>query len=160
MKGKNMYRLNELRALVVAGVLFAALIVFAVLAQVFGHNHPTVSGGNSQSSVQVAVVNKPVDLAGVWRDDVHQFYGTVANNELTVSYTIGPDSVSLYWQGSFDSKSVTNNQVIHSIGNQADMASVLYASSDTTKDFIYRDNQIIFNYTILGQTTTIKMKRG
>ncbi len=122
-------------------ILLATLLLFAV----------TACGSNTA---------EPTDLTGSWSTQANPDFtmtAVVSNNDIEVTWE-APDTSALYWKGTFNA-SASEGSTITSDGDTETMSMSLLASQSESKDFLYDDDKIAFDFTIMGTTTTLYLER-
>lgn len=102
----------------------------------------------------------PDSLAGTWSTtstDGPTMTADVSADTIEIQWTTA-DTTALYWKGSFES-SATNGSTITSDGDTETMAMSLLASMSETKEFVYDDGKISFDFTIMGVTSKLTLER-
>ena len=88
--------------------------------------------------------------------------GTPQGNTITVYWVSdNGDTKSLYWAGTFDAPTTTEEPYTwSSINDTEQTASALLASGDETKSFTYEDGEISYEASALGTTTTVRLEKA
>ena len=117
-------------------------------------------GGDATETKQ----ETPPDLTGEWvqsnseSEDSYQA-ATITEDTITISW-VSPDSKALYWAGTFEAPTTTDEPYTWDSKNDTKQTSMaLMASGDETKTFTYEDGQISYDVSALGVTTTIKLEK-
>ena len=126
----------------------------------------TSSAQNTNAASQKAEEKKPADLTGDWKqvnsssDDSYQ-QATISGDTIEIYWVSdNGDSKSLYWAGSFEAPTTADEPYSWESKNDHDKTdSALMASSDDTKKFTYEKNQISYEASALGTTTTIRLEK-
>lgn len=116
--------------------------------------------GSSDASVKTKA---PVSLVGDWRQ-------TSGNPDAVMKATITPgaiqidmqtrDSSNVYWIGTFDTKQNTDRPFeVVSTGDVDTMSNLIFASTDKTKQFMYKDGDLSYKFSIMGTTTTVHLSK-
>lgn len=127
---------------------------------------PATDQKNVQESVQIEYP-QIFDLTGEWEQ-------VNSNSENTYHIaTIGEDSIevycfekdsdtkSLYWAGSYIPPTAEFETYVWSSANDTEKtSSVITASEDDRKDFVYENGQISYSAPVLGVTQTVKLERN
>lgn len=130
--------------------------------------------GGADTAPAGAAVTKPVEeapqapeLTGTWKqsnsasEDSYQ-QATITADTITIDWVSdGGDTTSTYWVGTF--KAPTNASEAHTLTSKRDAKatdSALLASTDDTKEFTYEDDTISYKVSMMGSTTTVKMKKN
>lgn len=126
----------------------------------------TSSAQNTNAASQKAEEKKPADLTGDWKqvnsssDDSYQ-QATISGDTIEIYWVSdGGDTKSLYWAGSFEAPTTADEPYSWESKNDHDKTdSALLASTDDTKKFTYEKNQISYEASALGTTTTIQLEK-
>lgn len=111
--------------------------------------------------------NKPIpNLAGEWKQtnststDSWQF-AIISGKTITIYWISDKgETQSLYWDGSFDApKTAAEPYVFKSKNNHSKTDSAFLATSDDTKTITYQNGILSYKVSILGITTTVKLKK-
>lgn len=110
-------------------------------------------------------VEKAPSLDGTWKqtnsesEDSYQ-EATIEGDTITVNWiSNNGDTKSLYWVGTFEAPATTAKTTITSQGDTEQMSTAMMASSSETKDFTYEDEELSYELTALGTTTTVRMEK-
>ena len=150
--------------------ILTAMIAAALLAMLTAcggtTSADTSSAQNTNAASQKAEEKKPADLTGDWKqvnsssDDSYQ-QATISGDTIEIYWVSdNGDSKSLYWAGSFEAPTTADEPYSWESKNDHDKTdSALMASSDDTKKFTYEKNQISYEASALGTTTTIQLEK-
>lgn len=150
--------------------ILTAMIAAALLAMLTacgGTTSTSTDNGNAQNTAsQKAEEKQPADLTGDWKqvnsssDDSYQ-QATISGDTIEIYWVSdNGDSKSLYWAGSFEAPTTADEPYSWESKNDHDKTdSALMASSDDTKKFTYEKNQISYEASALGTTTTIRLEK-
>lgn len=150
--------------------ILTAMIAAALLAMLTAcggtTSADTSSAQNTNAASQKAEEKKPADLTGDWKqvnsssDDSYQ-QATISGDTIEIYWVSdNGDSKSLYWAGSFEASTTADEPYSWESKNDHDKTdSALMASSDDTKKFTYEKNQISYEASALGTTTTIRLEK-
>lgn len=150
--------------------ILTAMIAAALLAMLTAcggtTSADTSSAQNTNAASQKAEEKKPADLTGDWKqvnsssDDSYQ-QATISGDTIEIYWVSdNGDSKSLYWAGSFEAPTTADEPYSWESKNDHDKTdSALMASSDDTKKFTYEKNQISYEASALGTTTTIRLEK-
>lgn len=119
---------------------------------------PSVGSSSIQSPTE------PPNLLGDWKqsnsaskDDA--MIATISGDIIEI-YWSSPDSQSLYWSGSFVAPTEPGNEYSWTSNNDHEKTdSAILASSDDTKEFIYKNGELSFSASATGTTMTVRMKK-
>lgn len=133
-------------ALTLACALFAT-IIYAVASM------PPKAGSVADTNATEVVV-----LDGAWKStkDDPKFRSLIKNGTIEV-YIVADDTSSLYWKGSFPWNK--GDETISSTADREALDGSLLGSNANTKVFLYDGDNIVFDFTIMGTTTTITMEK-
>lgn len=150
--------------------ILTAMIAAALLAMLTacgGTASTSTDNGSAQNTAsQKAEEKQPADLTGDWKqvnsssDDSYQ-QATISGDTIEIYWVSdNGDSKSLYWAGSFEAPTTADEPYSWESKNDHDKTdSALMASSDDTKKFTYEKNQISYEASALGTTTTIRLEK-
>ena len=150
--------------------ILTAMIAAALLAMLTacgGTASTSTDNGSAQNTAsQKAEEKQPADLTGDWKqvnsssDDSYQ-QATISGDTIEIYWVSdNGDSKSLYWAGSFEASTTADEPYSWESKNDHDKTdSALMASSDDTKKFTYEKNQISYEASALGTTTTIRLEK-
>lgn len=150
--------------------ILTAMIAAALLAMLTacgGTASTSTDNGSAQNTAsQKAEEKQPADLTGDWKqvnsssDDSYQ-QATISGDTIKIYWVSdNGDSKSLYWAGSFEAPTTAYEPYSWESKNDHDKTdSALMASSDDTKKFTYEKNQISYEASALGTTTTIRLEK-
>ena len=150
--------------------ILTAMIAAALLAMLTAcggtTSADTSSAQNTNAASHKAEEKKPADLTGDWKqvnsssDDSYQ-QATISGDTIEIYWVSdNGDSKSLYWAGSFEASTTADEPYSWESKNDHDKTdSALMASSDDTKKFTYEKNQISYEASALGTTTTIRLEK-
>lgn len=150
--------------------ILTAMIAAALLAMLTAcggtTSADTSSAQNTNAASQKAEEKKPADLTGDWKqvnsssDDSYQ-QATISGDTIEIYWVSdGGDTKSLYWAGSFEAPTTADEPYSWESKNDHDKTdSALLASTDDTKKFTYEKNQISYEASALGTTTTIRLEK-
>lgn len=104
-------------------------------------------------------VPKTVSTVGAWVhvDGDFSMAGEVKGDTIVINMKLN-DSEGLYWAGSFPT-AFKEGDVVTSKGNQEQLKSSLFGSSDAAKEFKFVDGKLTFPFTMMGVTKTIELTR-
>lgn len=103
-----------------------------------------------------------LDLTGTWAmepaEDGTTMQATISADTIVVNWVIDGQEW-LYWSGSYTPPTEPGDSYKWTSQADGDAETALFASSDDTKDFSYKDGVISFDVTIQDKTGTAEMKR-
>lgn len=102
----------------------------------------------------------PYNPDGGWvnQGSGQSFEAEISSGEIEI-YLILEGSKGLYWSGTFPTE-VTPGETVTSEADVEALESSLFGSLDPTKDFNISGDSISYDFTIMGTTETIALKRG
>jgi hypothetical protein len=135
-------------------ILVGAGIYFAVAS----------SDANAESPVAV-VQPTHVSLVGEWKQTNSGIPGVVMTAEISGDsikiYMKMSKTAGVFWLGSFNtSRETSQSFTVNSVGNVEAMKYDLYASSEKTKTFTYKDGDLSYQFSIMGVSTIVHLSRG
>lgn len=109
------------------------------------------------------VKSEPTSVTGEW----HQTENGVDGVYMTASVKPGSiqinmrlrDSEHIYWLGTFSQDEILKQKATVSFSDQDAMASEIFASTDKNKVFSYKDGVLSFKFSMLGQSTVVKLSK-
>jgi hypothetical protein len=107
----------------------------------------------------------PADLSGDWTqsnsqsEDSYQT-ATITNDEITIYWVSnGGDTKALYWAGTYEAPSEPGAYEWVSENDTSQTDSALLASGAPDKTFSFDGNEISYEVSALGSTTTVRLER-
>lgn len=146
---------------------FAALLGVAMclsLAACGGDTQTSGSGSQNGGSSQPQV-EQPADLTGTWKQINSNSEETwqeaiIQADTITVSWVMdNGDSTALYWAGTFQAPSEPGDYSWDSVNDTQQTGMAILASGDETKTFTYSEEQLSYEVSALGTTTTVRMEK-
>lgn len=107
----------------------------------------------------------PKSLIGQWYQTENDIDGvemqaSVSSSSIQIDMQFR-DSSEMYWMGSFSgTNSPKRRYTIKSQGDSDAMSLSLFGSQDKNKVFKYKNGVISFEFSMLGETTTVKMAKA
>lgn len=141
--------------------VLAILSLIAVGGTAIGYfgaqpDHPAQAPASTAGVVQIV---KPIDLSGEWQSvESHagtKFLGHIKNNTVHIEM-VANGGYSGLWYGTFDILQPGENEMLSSA---IEDENYFVLSSAETKNFIYQDGSLVFDFSVMGVRTTIEMKR-
>ena len=133
-----------------------ALALLAMIVSIFtlaacGDTHGASSSKN------------PSSLVGEWRQVNSNPNGwmtaSISGESIQVNL-VSRDSSSIFWLGSFDTNRTPIGKFkVVSLGDQDAMKLMIAASSESKKTFTYNNGDLSFEFSALGSSTTVHMKK-
>lgn len=124
------------------------------------------STGEEKSAPKEAV-EEPLDLNGNWaqkgKEGSDSFQAGYIENGVIELFWIsdGGETHMLYWSGSYEAPTSADDEYTwESVNDKIKTDSALMASSDDTKTFEYKNGEISYEVSIMGQTGTITLVRS
>jgi hypothetical protein len=135
-----------------------------------GCSAPDTSGssstaGTKQNTTQVKEKPKPVSLDGQWKQNnpasPNSWQAATITGDTIEIYWVSNngDTKSLYWAGSVAVPAEGDSFTFDSINDTSKTESSMLASSDPIKKFTYKDDQLSYEASALGTTTTVRLSR-
>jgi hypothetical protein len=123
------------------------------------------SDANAESPVAVVQSTSPVSLAGEWKQSSSGIPNVVMTAEISGDsikiFMKMSDTAGVFWMGSFNTSHETSQSfTVNSVGNVEAMKYDLYASSEKTKTFTYKDGDLSYQFSIMGVSTIVHLSRG
>lgn len=121
---------------------------------------PTAAATATQE-VQV-VEDIPVAWNGVWVSDPEFMSAKIVGDLITIDI-VTTDSKSLFWKGTWPvaTKAAKDNETIE-IASKGDVEALgmsIMGSSEKIKTFTYKDGEITFEFSMMGTTKTVHVKK-
>lgn len=117
------------------------------------------------SEKEVMEPDTPLDLTGSWKqqnsgsEDEYQI-ATIDENTITIYwYDASEESRSLYWSGTFDVPEGEKEFEIVSQKYAEITDKSLLSSLDDTKRFAYKDGEVVYETSVKGTTSTVRLQR-
>ena len=120
------------------------------------------SGGASASSSSAPA--EPLSLDGTWKQTNSNSESSwqeavIEGNTITVNW-VSTDSKSLYWAGSYDAPTTTDDKYSWTSVNDKEQTSrAMLASGADTKEFSYENGVLSYEASAMGSTVTVKLER-
>lgn len=134
-----------------------ALAIIAAVAGVFFF--APIDHKSNDTNVPAVKVSMPVDLSGNWQSVESRagtkFVAEIKDNRVFVQM-YAADGYTGLWYGTFDILQPGNNLMVSKAIEDDDHFVLSIAE---TKDFLYQNGSLIFNFSVMGTTTAIEMKR-
>ena len=130
-------------------------------------DEPPSSSVSSTSNGSSQQEPTPTDLTGEWKqrnsnaeDSYHAAY--ISENVIEIYWVMeSEDTIALYWAGSFEPPIDSKEPYKWSSENDTERTSgAMLASGDATKEFTYKDGELTYEASALGETMTVKLERG
>lgn len=143
-------------AAIVALFLIAGVALFKLFS---GADKPAEIGSITTQQEAVKIIEKPVDPSGKWESATSKagtkMVAEVKNNTIHVEM-YAADGYTGLWYGTLDFfQPGQNGQTSKAI----DDPDHFVLSSAETKEFIYQDDTLVFDFSVMGTRTTVAMKR-
>lgn len=105
-----------------------------------------------------------VTLDGEWRSETKDgttMVATITDNQIKMSFD-SEDLSSLYWLGTFpeSGETATEGMIVTSEADIEALEQSITGSQSKTKDFTYTDGTLDFEFTVLGSTRTVHLKKS
>lgn len=136
----------------ISALIFSAIFAAFVLSSCSSSAPATPQTETSSSASSKTPDAAPVSVEGKWKAD--GFSAVVTDKTITINIVDGATR-SLYWKGTF--KDATGE-----ITSKADVEALdasMMGSQDKTKVFVHENNELSFEMTMMGTTTTITMTK-
>lgn len=137
--------------------LTALALVFTTVMYV---SMPEQTTNTQPIKTDAVKVSMPIDLAGKWESTTSKagtkMIGEVKDGKIFVQMYAN-DGYTGLWYGTFDILQPGQNTVVSKFieDNQDHFA----LSTAETKEFLYQKGSLIFDYSVMGSSFTIEMKR-
>lgn len=146
---------------IVVAVAFAIAIIAIVLSPDPRPTSPVVSASPSVASISEGggIVLPLVQLEGEWyyQKDETEFKAVVAGKDIKIYWTIEGTTTGLYWHGTFET---AESPTVTLQSQKIENSDEIVLSQSKTKDFrITQDSTIIFDFSAMGFTTKIELRR-
>jgi hypothetical protein len=110
-------------------------------------------------AVGAVKIVQPINLAGEWQSVESRagtkFVGHIKNNTIQIEMS-ATDGFATLWYGTFDVLQPGEKVMV---SKAIDDPQYFALSSAETKDFLYQDISLVFDFAVMGTRTTIEMKR-
>lgn len=149
-------------------ILICILVVLSIAIFTWAYFNPdivaSVPGFGTNRVIISDSQSYPTTLIGSWTQKnsagSEAYMTAIIGDDVIQIYWItdGGDSKSLYWWGSFDKPE--NLDAVYSwesINDHSKTDSSMLASSDSTKEFLYKNGELSFSASAMGTTKTVRM---
>lgn len=107
---------------------------------------------------------EPLDLTGTWKsEEVEGSYqeATISDGAIEINWVSdGGNTKSLYWAGTYVAPTEPTNDYAWTSENDKEKTGMaLLASSDDTKEFIYKDGVISYEASAMGTTKKVELTK-
>lgn len=141
-------------------ILLAGIAVVSGLLWVFLPDKPVQSHTVHPPSVAVTTETpKSIDLSGEWVSVENKagtkFVGHIKNNTVHIEM-VADNAYTGLWYGTFDILQPGAKKMVSSAIEDEEH---FVLSSAETKDFLYQNGSLVFDFSVMGTRTTIEMKR-
>ena len=148
------------------GKAITALAAFALMGLGMTGCAPATPTQNPGSTAeQPAAPEAPADLTGEWKQtnsqspDAYQA-ATITATTITIYWVSNNgDTRSLYWAGTFEPPTEPGSYSWDSANDTSQTDSAMLASGDPTKTFTFDNDEITYEASALGTTTTVRLGR-
>lgn len=98
---------------------------------------------------------------GVWtyEKDDSKFVATITENAIEIQWHPDTDTSGLYWKGDFEVSELEDGMVVTSNADTEALEASIYGAQADTKNFVYEDGELSFDFIIMGTTTNIAMTK-
>ena len=149
-------------------ILICIFVVFSIAVFVWAYFNPDIVASVPGFGTNRAIVSNsqshPTTLKGSWTQKnsagLGSYMTAIIGDDVIQVYWItdGGDSQSLYWWGSFDKpENLDAEYSWESINDHSKTDSSMLASSDNTKEFLYKNGELSFSASAMGTTKTVRM---
>lgn len=143
-------------------VVMISLCIIMLTTMFIGCSNKDISSGNGSNASEKQIP----DLIGEWKqensksDDSYQA-ATITGDTITIYWVSdNGDTKSLYWAGSFDAPTTTNEPYSwDSKNDHSKTENSLLASGDDTKTITYQNGILSYEASAMGTTTVVKLKK-
>ncbi|MDS0526584.1 hypothetical protein NNC19_12905 [Clostridium sp. SHJSY1] len=147
----------KIKKLAIIGLCVALLITIFT-----GCSSTPTSNDNGSNTTKKQIP----DLTGEWKQensksaDSYQV-ATISGDTITIYWVSDKDNTkSLYWAGSFDAPTTADEPYSWTSKNDhSKTKGALLASSDDTKTIKYQNDELSYEASAMGTTTTVKLKK-
>lgn len=120
-----------------------------------------------ENADSIEEVIEPLDLTGNWaqkgKEGSDSFQAGYIKNGIIELFWIsdGGDTHMLYWSGSYEAPTSADDEYAwESVNDKIKTDSALMASGDDSKTFNYKNGEISYEVSIMGQTGTVTLVRS
>lgn len=103
----------------------------------------------------------PTTMVGEWHqtgENASSFIATITPGSIEIVMETRDGSSSIYWLGTFnENQDLSKPFEIVSIGDQDAMRSAIFASSEKTKLFSYKDGTLSYKFSMMGTKSVIHL---
>lgn len=140
--------------------VIAMLLMIVVGAAIRLSQEPaSVTKDPQVTQTQAVKMSVPVDLTGEWRSvegSKGKMIATIKDNTIHVEMVDTQSFIGL-WYGTFD---ILQSGQKEMISKAIDDPKHFVLSSAKTKAFLYQNDSLVFDYSVMGVRTTVEMKRA
>lgn len=142
-------------------LLLSVLMVISLFG--CGSSTPTTneSSGSAESETEEEAT-EPLDLTGNWEqaNKGETFMSSHIEGNTIEVYWMMEDGKYLYWAGNYDAPTEDTKEYSWTSNNDTvKTGSAILASTAETKEFTYKNDRIVFDVSVQGQTSTIELVR-
>jgi hypothetical protein len=149
------------RKSVIAAVLIlitASGLIFFIKR--FKHNSDTQISDPIPNHIPIPSVD-PLTFDGTWKSTGDVIMSAqIKDNTIDIDWIVDENSKGIYWLGTFPTpKTMDKNAVIISYPNQEVMELSVLGSTAKSKEFLYVDGKISFDFQALGMSTRVELEK-
>jgi PBP1b-binding outer membrane lipoprotein LpoB len=116
---------------------------------------------NAPEVAVVAVAPAPYSWNGTWvTDPITPGMEVKIKGDLITVQLVDKDTKSLFWQGSWSpSAKATDGTVVISKADVEALSASMMGSSEKTKPFTFKNDELTFEFSMMGTTKTVRVKK-
>lgn len=145
-----------------------AIMMISAISLTFsacGGNSDNAGASGQTASEEEKEPEEPTDLTGTWQseeNDGSYQEAVISEDRIEIDWVSdGGDTKSIYWIGTYEAPTEAVDEYSWtSERNIEETDTALFASTDDTKDFTYKDGVISYEASALGTTTTVELKKS
>jgi hypothetical protein len=134
-------------------LILLGIIVFLGITLSACQSSENGSDAGKASTSSTPTKEAPVSYDGTWKTEGAE--AIVAGDSIEV-YILGDDTKSLFWKGTFPAPV---NKVVTSVGDRDALDMSMMGSSETEKPFKVSKDKIEFDFSMMGTTKHVTVKR-
>lgn len=156
------------RSAIIALVASALLVTAGCASDADEPAANSSAGSSSEEATQqpVEAAPEPADLTGDWKQmnsdsDANYQMATITADAIEVYWVAdGGDTKSLYWAGTYEAPTEAGDSFTwDSVNDTSKTDGALLASGDATKTFTFENDELSYEVSAMGTTTTVRLGR-
>lgn len=139
----------------ITAVVLGVLVFFGILG--CSGNESPIPRNDLKAQAVADQVAPTMNLEGVWTHKTDKggvFEATVAAKSIKILMKTPNDTSLVYWNGTFESRQMLGAVVVSQVNEDA-----FVVSKSTSKDFVVGADTLTFDFTQMGMTKKVELKR-